>query len=64
MGHLVMSEKERLHKAVMEMVKQGKLHLNQAAEQCGLSYRRAKRIYIHRTSRCDGYIRAIKRKDI
>jgi len=44
-GHLVMSEKERLRKALMEMVKQGKLLLNQAAIQCGLSYRQAKRVY-------------------
>lgn len=45
MGHLVMSEKERLRKAVFEMVKQGKLKLGQAAKQCDLSYRQAKRIY-------------------
>ena len=45
MGHLVMSEKERLRKALMEMVKQGKLTLVQVAEQCSLSYRQAKRIY-------------------
>ena len=31
MGHLVMSEKERLRKAVFEMVKQGKLTLVMAA---------------------------------
>jgi transposase len=45
MGHLVMSEKERSRKALMEMVKQGKLKLKQAATQCGISYRQAKRIY-------------------
>lgn len=45
MGHLLMSEKERLRKALMEMVHQGKLKLNKAAEQCQLSYRQAKRIY-------------------
>jgi len=39
MGHLVMSEKERQRKAIMEMVKQGKLTLNQAASQCELGYR-------------------------
>lgn len=44
-GHLVMSEKERLRKAMMEMVHQGKLKLGQAAKQCELSYRQAKRIY-------------------
>lgn len=45
MGTLAMSEKERQRKALMEMVKQGKLKLNKAAEQCGLSYRQAKRVY-------------------
>lgn len=45
MGHLVMSEKERLRKAIFEMVKQGKLKLGQAAKQCEISYRQAKRIY-------------------
>jgi len=44
-GHLVMSEKERLRKAMMEMVRQGKLKLGQAAKQCGLSYCQAKRVY-------------------
>lgn len=44
-GHLVMSEKERLRKAMMEMVYQGKLKLGQAAKQCGLGYRQAKRVY-------------------
>lgn len=45
MGNLVMSEKERLRKAVFEMVKQGRLTLVMAAKQCGLSYRQAKRVY-------------------
>jgi transposase len=45
MGHLVMSEKERLYKAVFEMVKQGRLTLQKAAKQTGLSYRQTKRIY-------------------
>jgi len=45
MGHLVMSEKERLRKAIFEMVKQGCLTLVKAAEQVGLSYRQAKRLY-------------------
>ena len=40
-----MSEKERLHKAIFEMVKQGRLTLEKAANQVGLSYRQAKRIY-------------------
>jgi transposase len=45
MGHLVMSEKERLRKAVMEMVRQKNLTLDQAAVQCNMSYRQAKRVY-------------------
>lgn len=45
MGHLVMSDKERSRKAMMEMVRLGRLKLNQAAIQCGLSYRQAKRVY-------------------
>src|SRR5581483_2767853 len=52
MGHLVMSEKERLRKAVFEMVKQGHLTLIKAAEQAGLSYRQAKRLY--RSYRLEG----------
>ncbi len=44
-GTLVMSEKERLRKAIMEMVRQGKLSLKQAALQCEISYRQAKRVY-------------------
>jgi transposase len=44
-GHLLMSEKERLRKAMMEMVKQGKLTLGQAATQCEISYRQIKRVY-------------------
>jgi transposase len=45
MGHLVMSEKERLRKAMMEMVKLGKLKLKKAAKHCDMSYRQAKRVY-------------------
>lgn len=45
MGHLVMSDKERLRKALMEMVSQKKITLNQAAIQCQISYRQAKRLY-------------------
>jgi hypothetical protein len=45
MGHLVMSEKERLRKVVFEMVKQGCLTLVKAAKQTELSYRQAKCLY-------------------
>lgn len=44
-GHLIMSDKERHRKAIMEMVSKGRLTLDQAAEQCEISYRQAKRIY-------------------
>lgn len=45
MGHLIMSDKERLRKALLEMVKQGKITLVMAASQSGMSYRNAKRLY-------------------
>jgi len=45
MGNLLMSEKERIRKGLFEMVKQGCLTLSKAAEQAGLSYRQAKRLY-------------------
>lgn len=45
MGVLLMSEKERLRKAVFEMVKQGQITLIQASIQCELSYRQTLRIY-------------------
>ena len=45
MGAILMSEKERLRKAIFEMVDQQKLTLVQAAEQCELSYRQVIRIY-------------------
>ncbi len=45
MGHLLMSEKERLRKAVFEMVKRNQLPLGKAAQQCGMSYRQASRLY-------------------
>lgn len=45
MGHLLMSEKERLRKAMMEMVSQGRVTLKQASIQCQISYRHAKRLY-------------------
>lgn len=45
MGHLVMSEKERLRKSIFEMVKQGHLTLVKASEQIKLGYRQTKRLY-------------------
>lgn len=40
-----MNEAERQRKAVFEMVKQKRISLIQASEQCGLSYRQTLRIY-------------------
>lgn len=45
MGLLLMSDKERLIKALMEMVVQKKLKLGKVAKQLEISYRQAKRIY-------------------
>lgn len=45
MGVIKMSEKERLRKAVFEMVKQRRISLIQASIQCELSYRQTLRIY-------------------
>lgn len=45
MGLLLMSDKERLRKANLEMVKQGRLTLIMAAIQCNISYRQAIRLY-------------------
>jgi transposase len=45
MGVIKMNEKERLRKAVFEMVKQRHISLGQASIQCELSYRQALRIY-------------------
>lgn len=45
MGVLLMNEKERLRKAIFEMVKQRRLTLKQASLQCELSYRQTLRIY-------------------
>lgn len=45
MGLLLMSDKERLRKAILEMVKQGKITLVMAAIQCDISYRQAIRLY-------------------
>jgi transposase len=44
-GHLLMSEKERLCMAILQMVSRGQITLIQAAEQCKLSYRQIKRVY-------------------
>jgi transposase len=44
-GLLLMSDKERERKAIMEMVKAKKLKLTKAAKQLEVSYRQAKRIY-------------------
>lgn len=45
MGVLVMNEIERQRKAVFEMVKQRRITLVQASEQCALSYRQTLRVY-------------------
>lgn len=45
MGVLLMSEKERLRKAIFEMVKQGRITLRHASKQCELSYRQTLRVY-------------------
>jgi transposase len=45
MEALLMSKKERDRKALMEMVRQKKLSLKQAAVQCELSYRQTLRVY-------------------
>lgn len=45
MGVMIMSEKERLRKAILEMVKQKKITLVQASVQCEMSYRQILRLY-------------------
>jgi transposase len=45
MGVMLMNKKERLRKAVLEMVKQKRLTLIQASIQCELSYRQTLRVY-------------------
>src|ERR1700733_353828 len=45
MGNLIMSDKERQFKALLEMVKLKKLTLRQVEEQTGYSYRHIKRKY-------------------
>jgi len=44
-GHLLMSEKERLRKLVMEGVHEGRLTIRGAATRLGVSYRQARRIW-------------------
>ena len=46
MGLLLMSDKERLRKATLEMVKQGQIALIMAAIQCDISYRQELYVYI------------------
>ena len=41
MGAMHMSDKERLRKGVLEMVRQRRLTLTQASLQCDLSYSRS-----------------------
>ena len=45
MGVMIMSDKERLRKAILEMVKQKKITLVQASVQCKMSYRQILRLY-------------------
>lgn len=45
MGVMLMNKKERLRKAIFEMVKQRRLTLKHASVQCELSYRQTLRIY-------------------
>ncbi len=45
MGVIAMNDKERQRKAVFEMVKQGRLTLIQASEQCNLGYRQTLRVH-------------------
>lgn len=45
MGVLLMSDQERLKKALMEMVARKKIKLSVAAIQLGVGYRQAKRVY-------------------
>lgn len=45
MGVMAMNEKERLRKAIFEMVNQKRITLAQACIQCDLSYRQAHRIF-------------------
>jgi transposase len=53
MGAMLMKEKERLRKAIFEMVKQGRISLKQASVQCDLSYRQTLRIYTEYIKRGD-----------
>ena len=44
-GVLIMNDKERQRKAICEMVRQNKISLKQASEQCGVCYDQMLRIY-------------------
>jgi transposase len=44
-GHLLMSEKERLRKVVLEGVRAGRLTVKAASDRLGVSYRQARRIW-------------------
>jgi transposase len=44
-GHLLMSEKERLRKVVLEGVREGRMTIRGAATRLGVSYRQARRIW-------------------
>lgn len=43
-GHLLVSEKERRRKVVLEGVWEGRLSLRKAAERLGISYRHGRRV--------------------
>ena len=45
MGVLMMSDKERLRLSICEMLKQKRIRIKQAAEQCGICYDQMLRIY-------------------
>lgn len=53
MGVLLMNKKERMRKAIFEMVKQKRLTLVQASIQCELSYRQTLRVYADYLSKGD-----------
>jgi len=44
-GVLIMNDKERLRKAICEMLKQKKINLKQAAEQCNICYDQMLRVF-------------------
>jgi molybdenum-dependent DNA-binding transcriptional regulator ModE len=53
MGFLLMNDKERQYKALLEMVRLKKLTLKLASNQLGISYRQAKRLYKSYKIKCD-----------